>query len=51
VAQVAAAAGVKRLILVHFDSLDESDDPIGIAAVRRIFPAAEVGEDESQIDF
>src|SRR6185436_17118059 len=40
VAQVAAKAGVKRLILVHFDSLDDSDDPIGLAAVRRIFPAA-----------
>jgi len=51
VAQVAAKAGVKRLILIHFDSLDESDDPIGLAAVRRIFPAAEIGEDGMEIEF
>jgi ribonuclease Z len=51
VARVAAKAGVKRLIVVHFDSLDEADDPIGLAAVRRVFPAAEIGEDGWEIDF
>jgi ribonuclease Z len=51
VAQVAAKAGVKRLVLIHFDSLDETDDPIGLAAVRRIFTATEIGEDEKVIDY
>lgn len=51
VARVAAEAGAKRLILTHFDSLDESDDPINLAAARRIFPATEIGEDGMAIDF
>jgi ribonuclease Z len=51
VAQVAATAGAKRLVLVHLDSLDESDDPVGIEAARKIFPAAEVGYDGMAIDF
>lgn len=51
VAQVAAKAGVKRLVLIHFDSLDETEDPIGLEAVRRIFPAAEIGEDGGEIEF
>lgn len=48
---VAAQAGVKRLVLTHFDSLDESDDPVGIAAVRANFPAAELGRDGMEIEF
>jgi ribonuclease BN (tRNA processing enzyme) len=51
VAQVAAKASVGRLVLVHFDSLDESDDPIDLAAARRIFPATDIGEDGMEIDF
>jgi len=51
VAQVAATAGVKRLVLVHFDALDESDDPIDLAAARRTFPATELGYDGMAIDF
>jgi ribonuclease Z len=51
VGQVAAKANVKRLVLIHFDPLDDSDDPIGIADVRRYYPSAELGEDEMQIDF
>jgi ribonuclease Z len=51
VAQVAAKAGAKRLILIHFDSLDESDDPIDLAAARRLFPATELGEDGMEIEF
>ena len=51
VAQVAAAAGVKRLVLVHFDPLDESDDPIDLAAARRIFAATELGCDGMAVDF
>src|SRR6478736_2515209 len=43
VAEVAAAAGVKRLVLIHLDPLDDSDDPVGIAAARRVFPNTEIG--------
>jgi ribonuclease Z len=50
VAQVAAAAGVKRLILTHFDSLDETDDPIDLAAARRAFAATELGYDGMEVD-
>jgi ribonuclease Z len=51
VATVAAAACVKRLILVHLDPLDESDDPVDIAAARRVFPASELGQDGMALDF
>jgi len=51
VAQVAAAANVKRLILIHFDSLDETEDPIGLASIRRIFPETTLGADGMEIDF
>lgn len=50
VAEVAAAAGVKRLMLVHLDSLDDSDDPVGITAARRIFPHTDIGHDGLAID-
>jgi ribonuclease BN (tRNA processing enzyme) len=51
VAELAAAAGVKRLVLIHLDSLDESDDPVDIATMRQIFPAVEIGYDKMAIDF
>jgi ribonuclease Z len=51
VAQLAAAAEVKRLVLVHFDSLDETDDPIGLEIARRIFPQTALGADGMEIDF
>jgi ribonuclease Z len=51
VAQVAAAAQVKRLLLVHVDPLNVSDDPIGLATARRIFPATELGCDGREIEF
>lgn len=51
VAQLASAAGVKRLILIHFDSLDESPEPIDLASLRRIFPATEIGEDGMDVEF
>lgn len=50
VAQVAAAANVKRVVLVHFDSLDESDDPIDLATARQIFAATELGYDGMEIE-
>ncbi len=51
VAQVAAKVGAKRLVLVHVDSLDDSDDPVDIAVARKIFPAAEVGFDGMVVEF
>lgn len=51
VAQLAAAAGVGRLVLVHFDTRSESPDPIGLAQVRKWFPDTDLGEDGLVIDF
>jgi ribonuclease Z len=51
VAEVAAKANVGRLVLTHFDSLDDSDDPVDIATARRIFPATELGRDGLQLEF
>jgi ribonuclease BN (tRNA processing enzyme) len=51
VAEVARQAGVRRLVLVHLNPLDESDDPIGLAAARAVFPATELGEDEAVYEF
>jgi ribonuclease BN (tRNA processing enzyme) len=51
VAAVARSARVGRLILVHMNPMDESDDPIGIAKARAIFPGAELGEDAAVYEF
>jgi ribonuclease Z len=45
VAEVARAAGVGRLLLVHMNPMDESADPVGIDAARKIFPSVEYAED------
>jgi ribonuclease BN (tRNA processing enzyme) len=50
VASVAKAAGVKRLVLVHFNPLETSDDPVDLAAARKIFPATELGCDGMEIE-
>jgi len=50
VAQVAASAAVGRLVLTHFNGLDESDEPVDLAAARRNFPATELGYDGMEID-
>jgi ribonuclease BN (tRNA processing enzyme) len=51
VAKFARAAGVGRLLLVHTNSLSIADDPIGIAAARKIFPVTELAEDLMEIEF
>lgn len=51
VAEVAAAAGVQRLVLTHMNPLSTADDPIDIARARRIFPATEMAEDGLELDF
>jgi len=51
VAEVARAAGVGRLILVHLNPLSTADDPIGLATARAIFPQTELGEDLMELEF
>lgn len=51
VAQVAKAANVGRLLLVHMNPLDESDDPVDIQVARSIFTSVQFAEDGLQIDF
>ena len=51
VAHVAARASAGRLILLHFNPLDEAADPIDLAAARRVFSATELGFDGFELDF
>lgn len=47
----AAAADVGRLVLVHFDSLADGDEPVDLTAVQRRFRRAELGYDGMAIEF
>ncbi len=51
VAQVARAAGVGRLLLVHIDPSADSQDPLGLEKMRAIFPQIQIAEDGQAIDF
>jgi ribonuclease BN (tRNA processing enzyme) len=51
VVEVAAAANVRRLVLVHIDPQLENDNVFDIDAARRIFAATEIGEDCMEIVF
>lgn len=51
VAQVAAAAKVKRLVLIHLNPLDDRDDPVNVSKARAVFPATEVARDEMVVDW
>lgn len=51
VAEVARAAGVGRLILVHMNPLVDADEPFDLTAARRIFPRIEQGRDGQIIEF
>ena len=51
VAETAKAAGVKRLVLTHFNPMDATDDPIGLPTIRKIFSKAELGYDGMEVDF
>jgi ribonuclease Z len=51
VANAAKAAGVKRLVLVHVNPADDSDDPIGMPKIHKIFPEAELAKDGMTIEF
>jgi len=51
VAQLARAAGVGRLILIHVDPTAAGADPIGLDVARAVFPATELGADLMEIEF
>lgn len=51
VAQVAAAANVGRLLLVHLNPIVNEVDPIGLDVVRAIFPETSIGVDNAEIEF
>ena len=50
VAEVARAAGVGRLVLVHVNPLNSEFDPIGLPTAKAIFPNSEIGFDRMEID-
>lgn len=50
VAQVAKAAEVGRLVVVHVNPLSDENDPIGLAGVQKIFPNAVIGFDGMEIE-
>jgi ribonuclease Z len=51
VAEVAAAAEVGRVVLVHLNSLLENDADLDLAAACQIFPNIEIGTDRMQLEF
>jgi ribonuclease Z len=51
VAELAKAADVSRLIIVHCNPIADGNDPIGMDTVRRIFANAELGDDQMVIEF
>ena len=50
VAQVAKAADVGRLILVHVNPLSKEEDPIGLPTAQAIFPATEIASDGQVVE-
>ena len=51
VAQVAAAAEVGRMVLVHINPLLANDEDLNLSAARKIFPRIEIGQDRMELDF
>lgn len=51
VAELARAAGVGRLVLVHVDPSSDQTDPIDLDVARRIFPTVELGFDGMELEF
>lgn len=50
VAQVAAAAEVGRMVLVHLNPLLEKDEDLDVAGARKIFPHIEIGTDRMAVE-
>jgi ribonuclease Z len=51
VAELAKAADVQRLYLVHVDPQRPDDDPVELDAIRAVFPNTELAEDLMEIEF
>lgn len=51
VCELARDAGVKRLVLTHFDPYAALDDPVDLAKARTIFPQTTVAEDKMVVEF
>jgi ribonuclease BN (tRNA processing enzyme) len=51
VAQVARAAEVGRLVIVHVDPVVTEADPIGLDVARKVFPNTQLGSDLQEIEF
>jgi ribonuclease BN (tRNA processing enzyme) len=50
VARVAKQVNAKRLILVHINPLDESDEPLNLKSVSEIYSNVQVAEDHLEVD-
>lgn len=50
-AELAKAAGVKKLVLIHLNPLIAEVDPIGLPTAKKIFPNTMLGEDNVTIEF
>ena len=50
VAHVANQANAGRVMLVHINPLDESDDPLNLESVKTIYSNIEIAEDQQTID-
>jgi ribonuclease BN (tRNA processing enzyme) len=51
VVKLARDAGVKRLILTHFDPQLPLDNPIDLPKARAIFPATEIATEKMEVEF
>lgn len=51
VAEVARAAGAKRLLLSHINANYDDEKSIGLAGIRAIFPKAELALDKMEVEF
>jgi len=51
VAEVARAADVGRMVMVHLNPLINAIDPVGLQTARAIFPRTEIGVDRLEIEF
>jgi ribonuclease BN (tRNA processing enzyme) len=51
VCELARDAGLKRLVLTHFDPYAALDDPVDLPMARSIFPATDVAEDKMVVEF
>ena len=51
VAEVARAAGVRRLVLTHLNAMSNEVDPVGLDVARAIFPQTWLATDGLELEF